>query len=283
MYPVPRINNRQVSNAGEFWICCNIICRCEHYLCVNLISNTTCSDTMADSNKKTASSSKPRAGSLADVEAIADSLLEKQRDYLEARFNQLEQMGKDTEGKLCAIQTDLMTLRESIGTVNAELGKIRAEVRDNSSMLSNHESTLEQMQLKLADMEDHSRRCNVRIVGLAEGVQGSNAGQFLTNSLPKWFPSLGDLQGEIMRAHRIYGDNKKRSGPPTMICNVLRFTTCRSILRAARKNPVTVEERKIRFPPTTAASHSRGARHSHKLWTLQGPRGLNFPSATPPH
>ncbi|KAL3040780.1 hypothetical protein OYC64_011723 [Pagothenia borchgrevinki] len=57
-------------------------------------------------------------------------------------------------------------------------------------MLATHEATLDMMQLKLADMEDRSRRCNVRITGLAEGVEGSNAIQFLTHSLPKWFPSL---------------------------------------------------------------------------------------------
>lgn len=39
------------------------------------------------------------------MEAIAESVLEKQRDYLESRFDQLQQMGKDTEGKLGAIQT----------------------------------------------------------------------------------------------------------------------------------------------------------------------------------
>lgn len=83
------------------------------------------------------------------------------------------------------------------------MGKIRSEVKGNSSLLSHHEDVLKQLQLKLADMEDRNRRCNLRIVGLAEGVEGSNAVQFLTNSLPEWFPSLGDHNGEIMRAHQI--------------------------------------------------------------------------------
>lgn len=80
-------------------------------------------------------------------------------------------MGKDTEGKLCAIQTDLLTLRESIGTVNTETGKIRSKVKDKAAVLSSHESMLEQLQSKLAEMEDRSRQCNVRIVGLAEGAE----------------------------------------------------------------------------------------------------------------
>lgn len=122
-----------------------------------LTLNTAYSARMADSSRRTASASKPARTNRPDAEAIAESVLEKQRGYLEARFNQLEEMGKGTEGKLCAIQTDLTALRESIGTVNAEIGKIRSKVKDNSAMLSSQDSMLEQMQLKLA-MDDEERK-----------------------------------------------------------------------------------------------------------------------------
>lgn len=233
---------------------------------------------MTDSSKKQALPAKTARAARADAEAIANSILEKQRDYLETRFNQLEEMGKDTDGKLCAIQNDLMTLRESIGTVNVEVGKIRGKVKDNSAQLSSHESMLDQMQLKLADMEDRSRRCNVRIIGLTEGIEGSNAVQFLTNSLPEWFPSLVDCRGEIMRAHRIYGDNNKknRTGPRTMIFNVLRFTTCQSILRAAKKDPVTIEGRRIRFAPDYSGyTLKRRQAFSHAMDTARA-KGVEF-------
>lgn len=144
---------------------------------------------MAESNKKSASNASKNKGNRTDMEAIAESVLERQRDYLESRFDQLQQMGKDTEGKLCAIQTHLVTLSDSIGTINAEMGKIRSDVKGNSKLLATQEATLQQMQLKLADMEDRSRRCNIRITGLTEGLEGSSAVQYLTQSLPKWFPS----------------------------------------------------------------------------------------------
>lgn len=71
-----------------------------------------------------------------DMEAIAESVLERQRDYLESRFDQLQQMGKDTERKLCAIQNHLMSLSESIGTINTEMGKIQSDVKGNSKLLA---------------------------------------------------------------------------------------------------------------------------------------------------
>ncbi|KAI4830857.1 hypothetical protein KUCAC02_002461 [Chaenocephalus aceratus] len=165
---------------------------------------------MSKSSKKSPPEKGPETRGKSDMEALADTVLEKQRCYLDSRFDQLQQMRRETEGKLTSIQTDLMVLSESIGTVKAEMGKIRLDVVKNSGMLATHEDTLDMMQLKLVDMEDRSRRCNVRITGLAEGLKGSNAIQFLTHSLPKWFPSLGNLKGELMRAHRIYSDDRKK-------------------------------------------------------------------------
>lgn len=95
------------------------------------------------------------------MEAIAESVLERQRDYLESRFDQLQQMGKDTERKLCAIQPHLMSLSESIGTINTEMGKIQTDVKGNSKLLATQDALLQQMQLKLADMEDRNRQCNI--------------------------------------------------------------------------------------------------------------------------
>ena len=49
-------------------------------------------------------------------------------------------------------------------------------------------------------MEDRNRRCNIHIVGLKEGLDGSNASQYLSRSLPEWFPELADVQIEIESA-----------------------------------------------------------------------------------
>lgn len=184
------------------------------------------------------------------MEAIAEAVLGNQRAYLETRFDKLQQMAEDTEAKLGLIQADLFSLNESIGSVNLELEKIRSDVESNRVTLVSQENAVESMQRKLADMVDRSRCCNVRVLGLPEGTEGSNAVQFLANSLPKWFPTLGNMDGEIMRAHRIYSDDRKKSNVPrTLIFNTLRFTTRQLILRAAKKSPLIVNGRSVRFSP----------------------------------
>ncbi len=51
-------------------------------------------------------------------------------------------------------------------------------------------------------MEDRSRRNNVRLVGLPEGAEGSNAAGFLRVNLSKWIPSLRgrdiEIQSEVI-------------------------------------------------------------------------------------
>lgn len=81
-----------------------------------------------------------------------------------------------------------------------------------------------EIELKLADMEDRSRRCNIHVIGLKDGLEGSNAIQYLTRSLPEWFPTFAEVYIEIMRAHRFYSDDKWGANH-ILIFNVPRYRT----------------------------------------------------------
>lgn len=154
------------------------------------------------------------------------------------------------QGEVAGIRADFTSQKKEVGEIRKEVSVMRADVGANSSKLAEHDTELEAMRAKLADVEDRSRRCNVRINGLPEGLEGSNAIQFLTQKLPEWFPSLSNLQGEIMRAHRIYnrtGATNVRSR--TLIFCCLRYTIRQDILTSARKKPPVIDGRKLRFSP----------------------------------
>lgn len=110
-------------------------------------------------------------------------------------------MRKDNDEKLSAVQAELTSLAAGHGTIRSDVNTLKTSVVSNSSTLTRHDQALQAMELKLADMEDRNRRCNIRVTGLEEGLEGSNATQFLSHSLPKLFPTLSDIQIEIMRAH----------------------------------------------------------------------------------
>ena len=207
----------------------------------------------------------------ADMDAMADAVLERQKGYLESLFSRSDE-------KLTAIHAQLASLTASLGAIRSDVGTLKTAVESNSNTLDDYGQTLQELQVKLADMEDRNRRCNIRIIGLKEGLEGSNAIQFLSRSLPQWFPNLSDVQVEIMRAHRIYSDSAKGNNTDnrTLIFNVLRYTTRQAILQAARRSPPVVAGRKIRFAPDYSGFTVKRRQAFSPIMDSARAKGLDF-------
>lgn len=216
-----------------------------------------------------------------EIEAIADSVLGKHRAFIEPQLaemlTQIQQVGRDTDVKLTAIQTELATLSATLSTTRSEVKALETAVEANCDTLKDHSHTLRAMEAKLADLEDRNRRCNIRVIGLPERAEGSNATQFLSRSLPEWFPTLRGLQIEIMRAHRIYSDNASNRGANrTLIFNTLRYPTRQAILAASRKNPLSIDGRRIRFSPDYSNHTVKRRQAMHQAMNAARAKGLDF-------
>ncbi|RXN34136.1 LINE-1 type transposase domain-containing 1 [Labeo rohita] len=86
--------------------------------------------------------------------------------------------------------------------------------------------------LKIAELEDRSRRNNVCLVGLPQSREGDDPIGFLQKMLPTWIPALKKKgRIEIDRAHRVYGSGKSH----TLIFHVLRYQDRQAILQGARE------------------------------------------------
>lgn len=211
------------------------------------------------------------------IDAIAKYMMQKQREYFEPRLSEIQQMGKDNDVKLSVIQTELTALTTALNAIKSDVGSLKTAVGSNSSTLSKHDQALQAMELKLADMEDRNRRCNIRVIGLDEGLEGSNATQFISHSLSKWFPTLDGTQIEIMNASRIYNNNARNRGANrTLIFNVLRYSSRHAILRAARKDPLSINGRKIRFSPDYSNFTVRRRQGFHRVMDTARAKGLDF-------
>ncbi len=112
----------------------------------------------------------------------------------------------------------------------------------------------------MTDIEDRSRRNNVRLVGLPEGAEGSDVAGFLRVNLSKWIPSLKGRNIEIDWAHRVYDGRKNSDRPRTLIFHVLRWHDRSEILKGARQAyPVKCTQDNVTllffpdFSPATAA------------------------------
>ncbi|KAJ8406092.1 hypothetical protein AAFF_G00309800 [Aldrovandia affinis] len=104
----------------------------------------------------------------------------------------------------------------------------------------------ERMEAKMAVLEDCNHRSNIRVIGLSEGSEGSDAVAFFTG-LPVWFPSLVGKNCEIARPCHIYGDKNDSGGhrPRTQIFSLLRYPDRQAILQAARKYPLIMDGKEI--------------------------------------
>ncbi|KAJ1133230.1 hypothetical protein NDU88_011527 [Pleurodeles waltl] len=123
---------------------------------------------------------------------------------------------------------------------------------------------------KLTDMEDRSRRDNIRILGIPENEEGSDMQTFLTSTLPKMIPLDFDPPLEFQRAHRIgpkRSDNSSRPRP--IIACLLRHNQTRQILQVARNHgPFRIDQHEIRI----TADYSKETNERRKAFLALRPR-----------
>ncbi len=144
------------------------------------------------------------------VDSVLIPALRELREDIQATNKSVKELREELE----AIATAAKQTRDRVDSVQAASREDRRTVTDLRNQL-------ERLTEKMTDMEDRSRRNNVRLVGLPEGAEGSNAAGFLRVHLSKWIPSLRGRDIEIDRAHRVYDGGRGSDRPRTLIFRVL--------------------------------------------------------------
>ncbi len=165
---------------------------------------------------------------MASAVRVVDSVLIPAFRELREDIQATNKSVKELREELEAIATTAKQTRDLVDSVQAAAREDRRAVTDLRNQL-------EQLTEKMTDMEDRSRRNNVRLVGLPEGAEGSNAAGFLRVNLSKWIPSLKGRDIEIDRAHRVYDGGRGSDRPRTLIFRVLRWHDRSEILKGARQ------------------------------------------------
>ncbi|XP_042329182.1 uncharacterized protein LOC121933469 [Sceloporus undulatus] len=186
--------------------------------------------------------------------------------------------GKEEIGDLGAV------LSKKLDRLSADMSSICRDV----SQLQNHMDRLEQdsrgwvlelaalrmenrslceyvrrMEGRCRTLENRSRRNNLRILGLLEGVEGNDAVSFLQRTLPAilGFPPEG-LPLEIESARRVPGGASwDPSGRPRpLVFHLLRFADKTAILQAARARPLSYASVQVTILPDFCSSLSQRRR-----------------------
>ena len=196
----------------------------------------------------------------------------------ETDANSLQEMMHAIRDDICGKIDSLSSeLRSEIATVRAEL---RSSITPLQQKVDRHDDTIRELEqaasdqgdriteleglvqalkeqvsqanAKCEDLEGRSRRNNVRLIGIAENVEGSNPTEFISGLLQGMLKL--DYKPIVDRAHRSLREKPKPTDPPRPFIIRLHYYQDRDrILRRAEElSPVVYQERRVwLFPDYT--------------------------------
>ncbi|KAJ1089059.1 hypothetical protein NDU88_002212 [Pleurodeles waltl] len=148
--------------------------------------------------------------------------------------------------------------------------KVQINGEAQTTMSRDRDQDLLFLRSKLMDMEDRSRRDNIRLHGISENEEGVDVQSFLRSALPKLTSLEFDPPIEFQRAHRVgpkHPGNPSRPRP--IIACLLRHNQTRQILQVARKHgPFQMDQHDIRI----TADYSKETNDRRKAFLALRPR-----------
>lgn len=135
------------------------------------------------------------------------------------------------------IRDDLKRIRERIGEIEERLGEMEDKTVDWESELKRITVNQKTMQDKLIDLEDRSRRKNLRVIGFPEKSEGANCEEFMEKWLQESYPTLNSLKNfGIERAHRVpFKMTPPGSSPRTILVKLYSSRDRDILLRKSRE------------------------------------------------
>ncbi|KAJ1188680.1 hypothetical protein NDU88_005439 [Pleurodeles waltl] len=157
---------------------------------------------------------------------------------LDSMMTSLTEDTKSMRLDIAGFQSRVTALEQRVTTVETQ-----------AVLASDRDQALLYLRNKVIDLEDRSRRDNVRFLGFLENIEGVDVQSFLKSTLPQISGLTFDLPLEFERAHR--RGPKRRNGAnhprPIMAC-FLRHTQDQQLLQKARmQGPFCLNDLQIRM------------------------------------
>lgn len=191
-------------------------------------------------NERTTNTSPPPPSS-SDTAGATDQMAED----ISKIYTLLKETSEKQDAKLNSIEASTRAVDNKLTDLATRLGDAEARIAfledANVALEANPPATraeVEDLLLKLDDLENRSRRNNLRFIGFPEKCEKSDALTFMRDTIPELLNVEFDGGLEIDRAHRTPGRRKQddqRQPPRPIIIRLLRFQDRERIVEAARK------------------------------------------------
>uniref|UniRef100_A0A087YS91 L1 transposable element RRM domain-containing protein n=1 Tax=Poecilia formosa TaxID=48698 RepID=A0A087YS91_POEFO len=184
------------------------------------------------------------AGSTNDLVAAINSM----KDDFVKRFDSLLTAIQGVQSDIRIVAARVTQAEDRISANEDSVASLQA---DNTAT----KTTIEALQLKIDDLENRSRRSNLRLIGLPEGSEGSDMCAFLE----KWLPEV--LGAEtfpipliIERAHRVGRVDAAGTRSRAVVMKLLNYADKVRIMKAARtKGEIRLKNNRVMFFPDVSA------------------------------
>lgn len=129
---------------------------------------------------------------------------------------------------------------QTIQAIETTMNDFQGRTTTLDSIICNLMKETEQLKLKVNDVKNRSRRCNICITGIPEGVEGNQPSSFSESC-------LGEILGAdafphpltMDRAHRVAVKRRQNGAPHPFIACVHHFQMKQQIMQLAReKGPI---------------------------------------------
>ncbi|KAJ1139156.1 hypothetical protein NDU88_005533 [Pleurodeles waltl] len=157
-------------------------------------------------------------------------------------LQEISAVGRKLEGMdiaMSALTAETRSMRLEIAGFQSQISGLDHRVAAVESQVvsqTDRDQELLYLRSKLTDLEDRSRRNNIRFLGFPEGIEGTDILCYLRDTLPKLADVTFDPPLEFQRAHRL--GLKRQNGqdrPRPIIACFLRHGQVRQLLQMSRR------------------------------------------------
>uniref|UniRef100_H3AGZ2 L1 transposable element RRM domain-containing protein n=1 Tax=Latimeria chalumnae TaxID=7897 RepID=H3AGZ2_LATCH len=195
--------------------------------------------------------------------STSSSQAPKATNTMELILQDIQHSNSHIEEKISEINSSISSLDRKVEVFTKRLDTVEHRIGDAENVIQKLETNISHLQEEIVrilgkteDLQNHSRRCNLRLVGLPEGVEGKDPIAFLEDWLLT-FLNLPETTGklEVEQAHRTFMPRPKDSERPCMLLfKLLWFHNKEIILRQARNaGPLRYKNKQIYFFPDMSA------------------------------
>lgn len=184
---------------------------------------------------------------------------------------EFRQMMEDTAGKIEATSLRLDDAEQRIDSAETSCMEMK-------EYLDYMKKTQQDLQSKVTELEGHSRRNNIRIYLLKEGIEGTSMIHFIENFLKNELAeSAGLTELGIERAHRALGPRPREGAPPrSTVVKFLQYTSKEKIISAAWKKKISVDGQRVFFDHDYATAVMDKRREYLPVKKALKQRGIRF-------